>query len=121
MSKGLGSSYLTAQMIAYHKSDLLNNVCHVVEDGKKVAMSRYYKNKIYTDFERKRIAAAGSKRSKEEYLKDTELLEPVIDEDGVIVEYLPTLEYNQKHWAENQAKIQASKNWLKESTKGERL
>lgn len=56
MSKGLGSSYLTQSIINYHHADLINRFHLTIEDGKKIAMPRYYKQKIYTDQERKRIA-----------------------------------------------------------------
>lgn len=56
MSKGLGASYLTPSIIQYHHADLLNRACLTIADGKKVSMPRYYKEKIYTELERKRIA-----------------------------------------------------------------
>lgn len=56
MSKGLGASYLSPSIIKYHHADLLNRACLTIEDGKKVSMPRYYKEKIYTETERKRIA-----------------------------------------------------------------
>lgn len=52
MSKGLGKAYLTPRMCDYHRGDLLNNVCCVLEGGKKVSMPRYYKDKIYSDEDR---------------------------------------------------------------------
>lgn len=56
MSKGLGANYLSPAIIDYHHADLLNHACLTIEDGKKVSMPRYYKEKIYTEAERKRIA-----------------------------------------------------------------
>lgn len=56
MSKGLGSNHLTPAMIKWHKDDLQNRMHIVIEDGKKIAMPRYYKDKIYTEQERKIIA-----------------------------------------------------------------
>lgn len=56
MSKGLGAAYLTTAMINWHKNDLDNRMYCNLKDGKKVAMPRYYKDKIYTDMERKRVA-----------------------------------------------------------------
>lgn len=55
MSKGLGKNYLTPQMIEWHKADLLNRMYCNVED-KKISMPRYYKDKIYQEHERKRVA-----------------------------------------------------------------
>lgn len=53
MSKGLGERYLTPEMIKWHHEDINNRMYCNLQDGKKIAMPRYYKNKIYTDFERK--------------------------------------------------------------------
>jgi len=54
-SKGLGSSYLTEAAHAWHHADLLNRMHIVIEDGKKISMPRYFKNKIYTDADRENI------------------------------------------------------------------
>lgn len=59
MSKGLGKNYLTAQMVQYHKADLFNRVCCNIPDGKKIAMPRYYKDKIYSESQRAQIASWG--------------------------------------------------------------
>lgn len=56
MSKGLGASYLTEAMKAWHKKDLDNRMYCNLTDGKKIAMPRYYKDKLYTESERKRVA-----------------------------------------------------------------
>lgn len=56
MSKGLGKEYLTPQMIAWHKASLLDRMYLNIEDGKKIAMPRYLKDKIYTPLERSEIA-----------------------------------------------------------------
>ena len=45
-SKGLGKSYLTGQMIAWHKADLENRQYVNLPDGKKCSMPRYYKKKL---------------------------------------------------------------------------
>lgn len=55
MSKGLGKNYLTKAMLAWHKKDKLNRMYVNVENGKKVGMPRYYKDKIYHEQERKAI------------------------------------------------------------------
>lgn len=60
MSKGLGKSYLTDQIIGWHKADLDNRVFLNIEAGKKASMPRYYKDKIYDETERKRVAFLGS-------------------------------------------------------------
>lgn len=43
-------------MIKWHKNDLLNRMYINVGDGKKAAMPRYYKNKIYSNDERSEIS-----------------------------------------------------------------
>lgn len=48
MSKKLGINYLTPAMLSWHKADLDNRVYATILDGKKVALPRYYKNKIYS-------------------------------------------------------------------------
>jgi len=49
MSKGLGQNYITDAMNKWHKNDLVNRMYVPIKDGKKIAMPRYYKDKIYTD------------------------------------------------------------------------
>lgn len=52
MSKGLGASYLTEDMISWHKANLEDRMYCPDVDGKKVCMPRYYKKKIFSDSER---------------------------------------------------------------------
>lgn len=55
MSKGLGENYCSESMNRWHLADLENRMyCNV--DGKKIAMPRYYKDRIYTQSEREVIA-----------------------------------------------------------------
>jgi len=58
MSKGLGANYLTDQMINWHKEDLTKRMYVPIKDGKKIAMPRYYKDKIYNEHEKTRVANA---------------------------------------------------------------
>lgn len=53
MSKKLGAGYLSKDVIAWHKSGLKN---YAFVDGKKVALARYYKDKIFSKLDRVRIA-----------------------------------------------------------------
>lgn len=55
MSKGLGLSYLTPAMRAWHKADLDQRMYVPLMDGKKIAMPRYYKNKLYSEDELEQI------------------------------------------------------------------
>lgn len=51
MSKGLGSSYLTDDVVSYHKADLSR--MYVMRDGgHKSALPRYYRDKIYNSGEK---------------------------------------------------------------------
>lgn len=47
-SKGLGLAYLTKAVYNYHTADYDNPLYHSRIDGKKVALPRYYRNKIFT-------------------------------------------------------------------------
>lgn len=55
-SKGLGVDYLNDVMVQWHKADLLNRMYLNIEDGKKIAMPRYYKDKLYSDSEREAVS-----------------------------------------------------------------
>jgi hypothetical protein len=67
MSKLLGINYLTKSMTAWHKADILNRMYCVVEDGKKMSMPRYYKDKLYNDEQREDI----KHHFYEKYVSDT--------------------------------------------------
>ena len=49
MSKGLGANYISDNMKKWHKNDLLNRMYVPIQEGKKIAMPRYYKDKIYSE------------------------------------------------------------------------
>lgn len=48
-SKGLGDGYLTDDMIKYHKEELSRY--YIIQDGYKIKMPRYYRERIYDDKE----------------------------------------------------------------------
>lgn len=52
MSKGLGLNYVTPEMQAWHLADLEGRMYCNLPDGKKIAMPRYFKEKIYDEFQR---------------------------------------------------------------------
>lgn len=52
MSKKLGANYLTDEMVAYHQSDL-TRLYATKEGGHRVALPRYYRNKIYSEDQQK--------------------------------------------------------------------
>jgi hypothetical protein len=49
MSKGLGANYITNSMAKWHHNDLLNRMYVPIKEGKKIAMPRYYKDKMYSE------------------------------------------------------------------------
>jgi hypothetical protein len=49
MSKGLGQNYITDAMKKWHFNDLENRLYVPLKEGKKIAMPRYYKDKIYSE------------------------------------------------------------------------
>lgn len=69
MSKGLGSCYLTKAMQAWHMSDKWNRMYVNLSDGRKIGMPRYYKNKIYTEDERKTVGIHTRQRMLENLAK----------------------------------------------------
>lgn len=54
-SKGLGANYLSPAMVAWHKNSIKDRMHIPIEDGKKISMPRYYKQKIYDDFEKLKV------------------------------------------------------------------
>lgn len=74
MSKGLGSNYLSNSMIRWHKEDLLNRVYVPMKEGKKIAMPRYYKDKIFNDKDKMLISKHMKTIIPEEDEKARELL-----------------------------------------------
>lgn len=70
MSKGLGKNYLTDSMIRWHKEDLINRMYCNLNDGKKISMPRYYKDKMYNYEERGILKAHHT----EKITKELELL-----------------------------------------------
>lgn len=54
MSKNLGINFLSDQKVKYYKNRLLGYV--LSQNGQKISMPRYYKDKLYTKEERKMIA-----------------------------------------------------------------
>lgn len=55
MSKRLGDNYLTDAIRTYHHADLENRMYIPIENNQKIAMPRYYKQKLYTDEQRQQI------------------------------------------------------------------
>lgn len=93
MSKGLGKNYLSDEIVKYHQSDI-SRLFLTKEGGFKIAMPRYYKEKIYTDDQRKAQAAIADQisRENEEFTKrNFDLLYP--DTSLTYQEYVVSKKY----------------------------
>lgn len=88
MSKRLGDNYLSEAMVGWHKSDLLDRMYVPLPDGKKAAMPRYFKDKIYELEEREAIKVHAKKRiaekEQEEIAKYGDRLQHVKDVRAII-------------------------------------
>ncbi|ETN80369.1 hypothetical protein NECAME_18023 [Necator americanus] len=72
MSKGMGVSYLTPQMVEYHKEDISRLFC-TREGGSRIAMPRYYRQKIYSDDDlKKQVVLIAESVERQEQLKRLE-------------------------------------------------
>lgn len=56
MSKRLGASYLSEEICNWHHADMLNRLHLTLKDGRKIAMPRYYKDKLFTEYDKELIA-----------------------------------------------------------------
>lgn len=68
MSKGLGACYISNSIKSYHKA-APDRMYLNIENGKKIAMPRYYKDRIYTDYERGQSANLYKTRAEAENQK----------------------------------------------------
>lgn len=73
MSKKLGDNYLTAETKKWHKQrgKLVERVYLTEKGGKKIAMPRYYKDKIYNKLQRAMIGLVGETVAKEKFNEKT--------------------------------------------------
>lgn len=74
MSKGIGSGYLTPAMVNWHISDTDNRMYINVGDNKRASMPRYYKDRIYSEQQRKRVAFIQSFKANEIAEKERAIL-----------------------------------------------
>jgi hypothetical protein len=86
MSKGLGSNYITQAMINWHKNNLEERMYVPIEDGKKIAMPRYYKDKMYNEQEKDKIAKYMVKISEEILLKESKEFNNFTEQEKVMSE-----------------------------------
>jgi hypothetical protein len=86
MSKGLGSNYLTKSMINWHKNSLEQRMYIAIEDGKKIAMPRYYKDKMYNEDEKDKINEYMAKISEELDIQISKEFSSFTEQEKVISE-----------------------------------
>lgn len=72
MSKSLGENYLTWETVEWHLKDCVNRTYLTIENGKKIAMPRYYKNKIYSPRDKEEIKAFNLKLQEEKLQRSLE-------------------------------------------------
>lgn len=75
MSLGIGKSYLTPEMIRWHKSNMANYV--VLKDGIKQLLPRYFRDKIFTEGEKFIISEESLRLSAQKQLS-------IIDKHGYV-------------------------------------
>lgn len=63
MSKGLGTNYLSENMIKWHKAKPEERIYIPLKDNKKAPMPRFFKEKIYDEYEKEKIAYHWKKKS----------------------------------------------------------
>jgi hypothetical protein len=86
MSKGLGSNYITQAMINWHKNKLEERMYVPIEDGKKIAMPRYYKDKMYNEEEKDKISKYMVKISEELLLEQSKEFNSFTEQEKVMSE-----------------------------------
>lgn len=70
MSKGIGECYLNEQMVKWHRNVMNDRMYCTTVQGQKIAMPRYYKNKIYSKAERATIGEVLAHRMEEELIEE---------------------------------------------------
>ena len=86
MSKGLGSNYLTPQMINWHKIQLEERMYVPIKDGKKIAMPRYFKDKMYTEDEKDKINKYMGKIIEQKHLEISKEFSSFTEQEKVLSE-----------------------------------
>jgi len=87
MSKGLGELYTTNKKNqSWHKADIENRLYLNLTDGKKIAMPRYYKDKMFTEEEREIAAYAGLLKAKK--LAEKDKLNPEQKHERILTSWL---------------------------------
>jgi len=86
MSKGLGSNYITEAMIKWHKNNLEQRMYVPIENGKKIAMPRYYKDKMYNEEEKDKISKYMVKISEELLLEKQKEFSSFTEQEKIMSE-----------------------------------
>ncbi|WNK13799.1 MAG: replication initiator protein [Microvirus sp.] len=69
MSKGLGISYLSENIKAWHQADLYNRSFLTLPGGIKTSMPRYYYEKLYDGYQKDLLKFSGSLIRQDEFFK----------------------------------------------------
>lgn len=72
MSRGLGENYITPSIIAWHEAKLTDRFYLALAEGKKIALPRYYKKRLYSESDMRTIGNAMETRIREEIDKAIE-------------------------------------------------
>jgi hypothetical protein len=78
MSKGLGNCYITPAIKAWHNNDHLNRMYLHTNDGKKIAMPRYYKDRIFAQAKRLQAANHHAQLNEKKFL-DQQIADTLTD------------------------------------------
>jgi hypothetical protein len=79
MSKGLGANYVTDAMKKWHHNALLDRMYVPMKDNKKIAMPRYYKDRVYSETQKLQITNHFKKVMPEKFEEEYQKLK---DEHG---------------------------------------
>lgn len=92
MSKGLGVNYLSDAIFKWHHDDLEERMYLMLEDGRKIGMPRYYKDKLYDTTERFILARTMEKIMVELYEENAKVFDDPVKHmlakrESTLVEY----------------------------------
>lgn len=82
MSKSMGLNYITDETLRWHYADLENRQYITIEDGKRIALPRYYRQKMYDKILSKHIGTQS--QIKHEQREELELQYKLQEYDGDI-------------------------------------
>jgi len=85
MSQGIGKTYLTPAIVAWHKADLLNRYYVPNAGGVQTTMPRYYADKIYSLAEKMQISEHLEKIQSENFYK------LILQDEIIISQYLTAI------------------------------